>query len=61
MLSVEVSIIVFPEKGSACDTALAVANIRPYTIGCSCSNHGNGDITATDNHRRTVADFTKLV
>ena len=25
MLSVEVSIIVFPEKGSACDTALAVA------------------------------------
>ena len=25
MLSVEVSIIVFPEKGSACDKALAVA------------------------------------
>ena len=25
MLSVEVSIIVFPEKGSACDEALAVA------------------------------------
>ena len=25
MLSVEVSIIVFPEKGSACDVALAVA------------------------------------
>ena len=25
MLSVEVTIIVFPEKGSACDTALAVA------------------------------------
>ena len=25
MLSVEVSIIVFPEKGSACDPALAVA------------------------------------
>ena len=25
MLSVEISIIVFPEKGSACDEALAVA------------------------------------
>ena len=25
MLSVEVSVIVFPEKGSACDEALAVA------------------------------------
>ncbi len=25
MLSIEVSIIVFPEKGSACDEALAVA------------------------------------
>jgi len=25
MLSVEVSIIVFPEKGSACDEALAIA------------------------------------
>ena len=61
MLSVEVSIIVFPEKGSACDEALAVAIYALIPLGCSCSNHGNGNITATDNHRRTIADFTKLV
>ena len=60
MLSTEVSIIVFPEKRSACDEALAAAIYALIPLVALVVTVGYDGIAASNIHRRAIVDFVGL-